>query len=61
MKMNARLAGWRTHWKLIAVVGAMLILVSLALLVLTLTPAGEALRVQATLAPIPLVPPGGAP
>jgi hypothetical protein len=49
------------RWKLAAVLGLVLMLVSLALLVYTLSPAGEAVRVQATLAPTLFVPPGGVP
>ena len=51
----------RARWKLAAVLGLVLMLVSLALLVYTLSPAGEAVRVQATLAPTLFVPPGGVP
>ncbi len=51
----------RARWKLAALLGLALMLVSLALLVYALSPAGEALRIQATLAPTLFVPPGGSP
>lgn len=51
----------RARWRLAAVLGLVLILVSLALLAYTLSPAGEAVRVQVTLAPTLFVPPGGGP
>ena len=51
----------RARWKLAAVLGLVVMLVSLALLVYTLSPAGEAVRIQATLAPTLLVPPVGVP
>ena len=51
----------RARWKLAALLGLVVMLVSLALLAYTLSPAGEVLRVQVTLAPTLFVPPGGAP
>ena len=51
----------RARWKLAAVLGLILMLVSLALLVYTLSPAGEVVRVQVTLVPTLFVPPGGVP
>ena len=54
-------AALRTRWKLAALLGLVIILVSMALLAYTLSPAGEAVRVQVTLAPTLFVPPGGVP
>ena len=51
----------RARWKLAALLGLVLMLVSLALLVYALSPAGGAVRVQITLAPTMFVPPGGVP
>ena len=54
-------AALRARWKLAAILGLVMMLVSLALLAYVLSPAGEALRVQITLAPTLFVPPGGGP
>ena len=51
----------RARWKLAAILGVVVMLVSLALLAYVLSPAGEAVRVQVTLAPTLFVPPGGGP
>ncbi len=59
--MTGILGALRARWKLAAVLGLVLALVSLALLAYTLTPVGEAMRVQATLAPTLFVPPGAVP
>ncbi len=47
-----------SRWKLALAVALVVLLLSLALLVFTLLPAGETARVQATLAPTLFVPPG---
>ena len=57
--MTGVFAALRARWKLAAIAGLVLMLVSLALLIYTLSPAGEALRVQVTLAPTLFVPPPG--
>ena len=51
----------RVRWKLAALIGLALVLISLAVLVTALLPSGETLRLQATLAPTLFVPPGGVP
>jgi hypothetical protein len=61
MNMTRVLGSLRARWKLAAILGLILMLVSLALLAYVLSPAGEAVRVQATLAPTLFVPPGGVP
>ncbi len=60
--MNTGLRLWRDNWKLVAAVGVIVVLVSLLLLAYALSPGGETLRMQATLAPTLFAPlPGGAP
>ena len=51
----------RLRWKLAALLGLALVLVSLLLLAFALLPAVEPLRWQGTLAPTLLAPPGGVP
>ncbi len=56
------LRNWvRRHWKWAALLGLLLVAASLALLAAALQPAAEPLRLQATLAPGLLLPPGVAP
>jgi hypothetical protein len=61
MSMAGVFAAIRARWKLAAILGLVLMLVSLVLLAYILSPAGEAVRVQVTLAPTLFVPPGGGP
>jgi hypothetical protein len=49
----------RSYWKVLIAVGLALALISLALLIFALTPVGEPLRLQATLAPTLFAPPPG--
>lgn len=53
--------GLRAHWALAAIIGLALVILSLALLAVALAPAGDPLRLQATLAPTLFIPPGGVP
>ena len=51
----------RVRWKLAALIGLALALISLVVLAAALLPGGETARLQATLAPTLFLPPGGVP
>jgi hypothetical protein len=61
MMINRAVKVLRVRWRLAVLIGLALVLISLALLVTALLPAGETARLQATLAPTLFVPPGAAP
>jgi hypothetical protein len=61
MMLNGLVKVLQTHWKLAALIGLALVLVSIMMLAAAWLPSGETVRLQATLAPTLFVPPGGLP
>jgi hypothetical protein len=61
MMINPVVKLLRVRWKLAALIGLALVLISLVVLTTALLPSVETARLQATLAPTLFVPPGSVP